>query len=234
MRHAPARREVLLLLNTAQQDEGFAVGLAARVLYGCGLRVSEPLELRVKDVDLASMHLSIRAAKGGKDRIVPIPCSAATRAAVVIIDPAGTYCVRPLLDFREAKALRVQQAELVTLAFLHRNPNGFDDPDLLRQMFLKPALQQAQEEQTREAVEFRAKQLHQKPEIARIDILAVRQDEVLTRVTGQIIRAGIFEDKTFSEGFNFKLSLRLLRNPNMLANGRFPTGVASFKYQTWN
>ena len=156
------------------------------------------------------------------------------RERVVILDPAGTYYVSPLLDFREAKALHVQQAELATLAFLQRNPKGFDDPDLLRQMFLKPALQKAQEEQTREAVEFRAKQLHQKPEIARIDILAVRQDEVLARVTGQLIRTGIFEGKTFSEGFNFKLSLRLLRNPNMLANHRFPTAVANFKYQAWN
>ncbi len=156
------------------------------------------------------------------------------RERVVIIDPAGTYYVSPLLDFPEAKALHVQQAELATLAFLQRNPKGFDDPDLLRQMFLKPALRKAQEEQTREAVEFRAKQLHQKPEIARIDILAVRQDEVLARVTGQIVRTGIFEGKTFSAGFNFKLSLRLLRNPNMLANGRFPTAVADFKYQTWD
>ncbi len=156
------------------------------------------------------------------------------RERVVIVDPAGTYYVSPLLEFREAKTLHVQQAELATAAFLQRNPKGFDDPDLLNHMFLKPALRKAQDEQAREAVEFRAKQLHQKPEIARIDILAVSQNEVLATVIGQIIRTGIFEGKTFSEGFKFKLRLRLLRNPDMLANGRFPTAVADFKYQTWN
>ena len=47
-------------------------------------------------------------------------------------------------------------------------------------------------------VEFRAKQLHQKAEIARIDILATRDNEVLAAVTGQIIRSGIFQDKAFT------------------------------------
>lgn len=88
--------------------------------------------------------------------------------------------------------------------------------------------------QTREAVEFRAKQLHQEPEIARIDILATRENEVLATVTGQIVRNGIFQGKAFSEAFNFKLSLRLLRNLNMAANGRVPTAVGDLKYETWN
>ncbi len=46
--------------------------------------------------------------------------------------------------------------------------------------------------------EFRAKQLHQKAEIARIDILATRDNEVLAAVTGQIIRSGIFQDQAFT------------------------------------
>lgn len=34
------------------------------------LRVSEPLALRIKDVDLAGARLTIRSAKGNKDRMV--------------------------------------------------------------------------------------------------------------------------------------------------------------------
>ena len=83
----------------------------------------------------------------------------------------------------------------------------------------------------REAVEFRAKQLHQKAEIGRIDMLGTRENEVLVKVTGQVIRNGIFQDKAFSEAFPFGLRLRLVRNPNMAANGRFPTAVADFKYE---
>ena len=156
------------------------------------------------------------------------------RERVVIIDPAQTYYISPLLQFSEAKDLHAQQAELATVTFLERNPKDFDHPELLRQMFLKSALEKAKEHRTREAVEFRAKQLHQKPEIAKIDILATRENELLVAVYGQVIRTGIFQEKVFNEAFNFKMSLRFIRNPNMAANGRFPTAVGDFKYEITN
>ena len=76
------------------------------------------------------------------------------RERVVIIDPSQTYYISPLLQFAEAKDLHVQQAELAAVTFLERNPKDFDHPDLLRQVFLKSALQKAQDHRTREAVEF--------------------------------------------------------------------------------
>lgn len=156
------------------------------------------------------------------------------RERVVIIDPAQTYYISPLLQFQEAKDLHAQQAELATVTFLQRNPKDFDHPELLRQMFLKSALGKAQDHRVREAVEFRAKQLHQKPEIGKIDILNTREDEVLVAVYGQVIRTGIFQEKVFTEAFNFKLNLRFIRNPNLAANGRFPTAVGDFKYELTN
>ena len=56
-----------------------------------------------------------------------------------------------------------------------------------------------------------------------------RENEI--RVSGQVIRAGIFQKETFTEAFNFELSLRLVRNPNLAANGRFPTPFRDFKYE---
>jgi hypothetical protein len=153
------------------------------------------------------------------------------RERVVIIDPAQTYYLSPLLQFQEAKDLHAQQAELAAMTFLSRNPKEFDHPDLLRQIFLKPALEKAHEQRSREAVEFRAKQLHQKPEIAKIEILSTRENEVLASVSGQVIRTGIFQEKVFNEAFGFKLTLQLIRNPNMAMNGRFPTAVGDFKYE---
>ncbi len=152
------------------------------------------------------------------------------RERVVIIDPSQTFYVSPLLHFGEARDLHVQQAELATLAFLQRNPRDFDHPDILKQMFLKKALAGALDQRTKEAPEFRAKNLHQKLEIAKVDILATREDSILASVTGQLIRTGVFQDKAFTEGLAFTLRLNLVRNPNMAANGRFPTAVAEFKY----
>ena len=53
-------------------------GLAVRLLYGCGLRVSEALALRIKDVDLTGGKLEIRGGKGDKDRVVSLPKSLVT------------------------------------------------------------------------------------------------------------------------------------------------------------
>jgi hypothetical protein len=153
------------------------------------------------------------------------------RERVVIIDPANTYYLSPLLQFQEAKELHAQQATLAALAFLERNPRDFDHPELLKQMFLKAALGKAQDDRQKNEAEFRSKQLHQKVEIARLDILGTRENEVLVNVTGQIIRTGIFQEKAFAEAFPFSLRLKLLRNPNMAANGRFPTAVADFRYE---
>ena len=149
-----------------------------------------------------------------------------------VIDPANTFYVSPLLKFEEAKALHVEQSTLAATAFLERNPKGFDNDDLLKQMFLKQAYLKASAYQFAEEPEFKSKQLHQKVEISGVNILNTREDFVLTEVSGQLIRDGVFEDKPFTEAIPFKLSLRLQRNPNMVQNGRFPTAVNDFKYET--
>jgi integron integrase len=77
-RTALSREITLKLLDGVRDEAGYPTRLIARLLYGCGLRVSEPLNLRVKDVDLAHSRLIIRGAKGGQDRTVMLPCSLAT------------------------------------------------------------------------------------------------------------------------------------------------------------
>jgi hypothetical protein len=153
------------------------------------------------------------------------------RERVVIVDPAGTYFVSPLMDFQEAKDFHAQQSTLAAVAFLERNPKGFDNPELLKQAFLKYAYEKAQKQIFTETDELKSKQLHQKPEVAKIDILETREDFVMTQVTGQLIRTGIFEQKAFSESIPFKLSFKMRRNPDMTKNGRFPTAVSDFKYE---
>ncbi len=153
------------------------------------------------------------------------------RERVVIVDPAGTFFVSPLLHFQEARELHAQQSTLAAVAFLERNPKDFDHPDLLKQMFLKQAYEKARSEFTAEEPEFKAKQLHQKAEIAKIDFLETRSDAVLTQVSGQLIRSGVFQERAFTEAVPFTLKLKMLRNPNMVENGRFPTAIQDFKYE---
>ena len=77
IRHAPNLGDTRRLLDTVDDWAGYPTALIVRLLYGCGLRVGEPLELRVKDVDFEGSKLFILGAKGRKDRVVAMPCSAA-------------------------------------------------------------------------------------------------------------------------------------------------------------
>jgi len=51
--------------------------LMGQLLYGSGLRLLECLRLRVKDVDLQYLHITVREPKGGKERKTMLPVSLA-------------------------------------------------------------------------------------------------------------------------------------------------------------
>ena len=53
--------------------------LVAKILYGSGLRISEALQLRVKDLDFAHQQIVVRDGKGGNSRVTPLPNSLVLR-----------------------------------------------------------------------------------------------------------------------------------------------------------
>lgn len=75
LRVAPDHATTLALLKAVPNVGGYPTNLIGRLLYGCGMRVSEPLKLRLKDVDLARSRLLIYQAKGNQCRVVALPCS---------------------------------------------------------------------------------------------------------------------------------------------------------------
>lgn len=75
LRECPSVDETRALLAAVGDVHGYPTRLIAHLIYGCGLRVTEPCNLRIKDVDLRGQRLLIRAAKGDKDRVVALPCS---------------------------------------------------------------------------------------------------------------------------------------------------------------
>jgi integrase/recombinase XerD len=49
------------------------VRMALTTIYACGLRLSEGVNLKVKDIDSKRMMIHICNGKGGKDRYIPLP-----------------------------------------------------------------------------------------------------------------------------------------------------------------
>lgn len=68
---ALSEKEVRRVLD----QTGGTSGLLLRLIYGGGLRVSEAVRLRVKDLDFDNGLILVRAAKGDKDRATLLPAS---------------------------------------------------------------------------------------------------------------------------------------------------------------
>ena len=66
------RDEVKRLIAAIAED----YRLMTKLLYGGGLRLMECLRLRVKDVDLERLTITVRGGKGDKDRITTLPAQA--------------------------------------------------------------------------------------------------------------------------------------------------------------
>ena len=77
---ATVRKRLPTVLSRAEVAAVFeqltgTMGLIVRLQYGAGLRISECLRLRVKDLDLERGELVVRHGKGGKDRMTVLPAS---------------------------------------------------------------------------------------------------------------------------------------------------------------
>lgn len=65
------REEVRLVINHLSDDKR----LAAQLMYGAGLRLTECLSLRIQDIDFERNEILIRGGKGAKDRRTMLPMS---------------------------------------------------------------------------------------------------------------------------------------------------------------
>ncbi len=65
IRQCPTQDDVRRLLAAVTDIYCYPTRLIVHLLYGCGLRVTEPLNLRIKDVDLRESKLYVYQAKGG-------------------------------------------------------------------------------------------------------------------------------------------------------------------------
>ena len=65
-----SREEVNLILNSTKHHAYRSYFI---LIYNCGLRLSEALNVQVSDIDRGKMQIFIRSGKGNKDRYVPIP-----------------------------------------------------------------------------------------------------------------------------------------------------------------
>ena len=69
-----SKKETSEFLNETKKNEP-RYALAAELQYGAGLRLSELMNVRIKDIDLDRGTLTVRQGKGDKDRVTVLPKS---------------------------------------------------------------------------------------------------------------------------------------------------------------
>ncbi len=85
-------REVRKLLECPSREK-LRDRLILRMLYRCGLRVSELTNLKIEEIDFTDSTLTVRGGKGGKDRLIPVDHQTLDMIEYFIEDATSGYLI---------------------------------------------------------------------------------------------------------------------------------------------
>jgi hypothetical protein len=154
---------------------------------------------------------------------------------VTTIDESGTFHRSPLLGFDTSTNLYRYHAELAVTALFNRNPNGFDFPDLLPQIFRPKAYKRIESYFKIDAQDFTDKKLFQKASVSDYRIVDQNETGGTVIVLGQLIKQGeVNGERYLPDPDDFTLLLVFKRNPDMTKNGRLPLAVESWQLKINN
>jgi hypothetical protein len=149
---------------------------------------------------------------------------------VALMDGTESLIISPLVPLEESNEILETLSLWAAKSFLDRGPQGFDAPETLQRVFLPAAAKKAEADFNRLAAEFSKKNIHQKFEIGRIDLQRLDQGVVMSRVIGQVLTQAQIGDEQLSEPQAVTLNLKLVRNPYLGRNKRYPFAVAEYTF----
>jgi len=147
-------------------------GLMGRLMYGTGMRVIECVRLRILDVDFSYKQIVVRASKGKKDRVVPMPD--------VLIDSLQKQILR-VKEQHDADSMAGFGTVFMPTALARKYPNAESE---LRWQYLFPASRLAQD--PRSGI-MRRHHIHQSS-IQRMIKKAATRAGIIKRVTSHTLR----------------------------------------------
>ena len=147
---------------------------------------------------------------------------------VALMDGTESLIISPLVPVEQSDEILNTVSYWAAKSFLDRGPQGFDAPDTLNRVFLPEAAEKAKNEFKGLADEFKKKSIHQKLEIARIDLQRIGGGIVMSRVIGQILTQAQIGDQQVDQPQPITLNLKLVRNPFLGRNQRYPFAVVDY------
>jgi hypothetical protein len=149
---------------------------------------------------------------------------------VALMDGTESLIIAPLVPVEQSDEILNTVSFWAAKSFLDRGPQGFDAPDTLNRVFLPEAAEKAKNEFKELADEFKKKSIHQKLEIARIDLQRIGGGVVMSRVIGQILTQAQIGDQQVDQPQPIALNLKLVRNPFLGRNQRYPFAVVDYAF----
>jgi hypothetical protein len=149
---------------------------------------------------------------------------------VALMDGTESLIISPLVPVEESNEILNTLSLWAAKSLLDRGPQGFDAPETLHRVFLPDAATKAEADFNKVAGEFSKKNIHQKFEIGRIDLQRLEQGIVMSRVIGQVLTQAQIGDEQVSEPQAITLNLKLVRNPYLGRNKRYPFAVADYTF----
>jgi hypothetical protein len=149
---------------------------------------------------------------------------------VALMDGTESLIISPLVPVEQSDEILNTVSYWAAKSFLDRGPQGFDAPDTLNRVFLPEAAEKAKNEFKGLADEFKKKSIHQKLEIARIDLQRIGGGIVMSRVIGQILTQAQIGDQQVDQPQPMALTLKLVRNPFLGRNQRYPFAVVDYAF----
>lgn len=149
---------------------------------------------------------------------------------VALMDGTQSLIISPLVPIEQSREILETISYWAAKSFLDRGPQGFDAADTMERVFLPRAAEKAKIEFKAVAEEFVKKSIHQKLEIARIDLQRLDDGVILSRVVGQILTQAQVGDEQVNQPQPITLNLKLVRNPYLGRNQRYPYAVMDYAF----
>jgi hypothetical protein len=156
------------------------------------------------------------------------------QSKLILLDSSTSYHITEYANEERLKQLYSYQIEQATLAFLMRNPNCFDQPSLVKDIFTKDALKSVYASLEKESKLFYNFKMHQKVEIQNIRILRANRHKSYAKVTGQLFRFFTSSNNTSKQAqvLDFELNIEMVVNFNLATESRYPFNITKLTYST--
>lgn len=156
------------------------------------------------------------------------------QSKLILLDSSTSYHITEYANDAKLKQLYSYQIEQATIAFLMRNPNGFDQPSLVKEIFTLDALKTVYKELEKESELFYNFKMHQKVEIQNIRILRANRKKSYAKVTGQLFRFFTSANGTEKQAqvLDFELNIEMQVNYNLATESKYPFNITKITYST--